>query len=551
MPKADFTILVGQNQTIRMRDGLKPVNLFTPGLESRVAVVISNGRNFSLTHCDTQTDPEFIMREVAELIKRGDFTIDIIAVDDPQNLAQLPAELLQFVEKTYPKVTNSKGKKEVRTIKFDPSFQKGVWVELKEGGGFNLKATTLTELVNLGNDVMATKDMQKITYEQQIAAFFSKSVGKRFPGISYDEGKFFEVDTQIEHDAVQKFLKEARDPKNLMAQCVKLHEMQEASAENLENYTRVLPALLQKYFALIKDAPKPEVEKKAAAAEKSPAKPKRYLLHAAQGETVRFYNKKMFDCDIGTLGIDSCVAVIIRDENGNVSLSHIDATGDLSFIEREVKEFVKGNFTIDVCAIESSSEYAKEVLKHVQKNYPQIKNLRGDSDLIGLNFQNGRETNVVFHRNEEVKIVELDGDRLDAAYNFMDDGTFNQRRADQTVRQFFKYIDKAMPRVINKPDGNPIPYDSSFLQRPEIEEFLKKVKPLMKLKDKSLFRAEIAKLAEKNGDDITQLPHSLNYMEIFPETLQRYFDGVPTTKIAANSAAAHKTKDPDKSATQS
>lgn len=78
---------------------------------------------------------------------------------------------------------------------------------------------------------------------------------------------------------------------------------------------------------------------------KASERPPRTMLIAGQNETVR---KTAAQSGFpATVGLQGCVAVIIADKKGNVSLTHADADTDLSFISREV-EFMDGEFTIDL-----------------------------------------------------------------------------------------------------------------------------------------------------------------------------------------------------------
>lgn len=271
---------------------------------------------------------------------------------------------------------------------------------------------------------------------------------------------------------------------------------------------------------------------------------KKFLLHCAQGETVRFYNnKKMFQCDIGTLGIDSCVVVIIKDKGGNISLTHLDATADLGFIEREIEDFIEGDFTIDVCAIEGDSIYVPSVLEYVKENYPAIKNMRGNQDLRRLkhpvNLQDPSKilpANVVVFRSEdEVKLIQPDGIRIDENYKCLDDGTHNKRVNEQSIRQFFKYLEKTMPRVMNRPDGTPIAYEEGrLLSHPDIVEFLGKVEPILKLEDKEPLYEAIRELAKRNGDTLDCDPNTNNYLTLLPRILERHFEGVVTRPMGSS-----------------
>ncbi|WP_019215949.1 hypothetical protein [Legionella tunisiensis] len=71
----------------------------------------------------------------------------------------------------------------------------------------------------------------------------------------------------------------------------------------------------------------------------------RTMLIAGQNETVR--KNATQNGFPATVGLEGCVAVIIADKKGNVSLTHVDADTDLSFIKKEI-EFMDGEFTIDL-----------------------------------------------------------------------------------------------------------------------------------------------------------------------------------------------------------
>lgn len=61
----------------------------------------------------------------------------------------------------------------------------------------------------------------------------------------------------------------------------------------------------------------------------------RTLILAGQHETIRKYPEE--DLFLGTIGLVNCVAVIIADKEGMVSLTHVDSNTDLSFINDELE----------------------------------------------------------------------------------------------------------------------------------------------------------------------------------------------------------------------
>lgn len=74
-------------------------------------------------------------------------------------------------------------------------------------------------------------------------------------------------------------------------------------------------------------------------------RPSRTMWVAGQNETVRkTATQNGFPA---TVGLEGCVAIIIADNKGNVSITHVDADTDLSFIKNEIA-FIDGEFTIDI-----------------------------------------------------------------------------------------------------------------------------------------------------------------------------------------------------------
>ena len=75
----------------------------------------------------------------------------------------------------------------------------------------------------------------------------------------------------------------------------------------------------------------------------------RKAIVAAQNEIVR---KSIYDLDVSliTVGISTCVGLVIYSDNGMESLAHIDKNTDLSFISLEIESFtsISGIF-ITIC----------------------------------------------------------------------------------------------------------------------------------------------------------------------------------------------------------
>jgi len=80
---------------------------------------------------------------------------------------------------------------------------------------------------------------------------------------------------------------------------------------------------------------------------------------AGQNETVRkTASQTGFPA---TVGLEGCVALIIADKKGNVSITHVDAGTDLSFIKGEVA-FMEGEFTIDLIKKPGKGELDQKIL---------------------------------------------------------------------------------------------------------------------------------------------------------------------------------------------
>ncbi|MCE0721781.1 hypothetical protein [Legionella resiliens] len=90
----------------------------------------------------------------------------------------------------------------------------------------------------------------------------------------------------------------------------------------------------------------------------------RVMWIAGQNETVRkMAAQKGFPA---TVGLEGCVAIIIADKKGNVSLTHVDSDTDLSFIMGEVA-LMDGEFTIDLIKKSGKGELDQKILKALDK----------------------------------------------------------------------------------------------------------------------------------------------------------------------------------------
>ncbi len=97
---------------------------------------------------------------------------------------------------------------------------------------------------------------------------------------------------------------------------------------------------------------------------KSSERESRTMWIAGQNETVRkTATQNGFPA---TIGLEGCVALIIADKKDNVSITHVDADTDLSFIKTEVA-FMDGEFTIDLIKKTDKGELDLKVLSALEK----------------------------------------------------------------------------------------------------------------------------------------------------------------------------------------
>lgn len=90
------------------------------------------------------------------------------------------------------------------------------------------------------------------------------------------------------------------------------------------------------------------------------------LIVVGQNETARV-TAAQEDTFLATLGLFGCVAFIVKDKNGNVSLTHVDRCTNLDFIQEEVAS-MQGPYTIDIVRQEpSQSQLHLKVLAELNK----------------------------------------------------------------------------------------------------------------------------------------------------------------------------------------
>jgi len=117
----------------------------------------------------------------------------------------------------------------------------------------------------------------------------------------------------------------------------------------------------------------------------------RKAIVAAQNEIVR---KSIYDLDVSliTVGISTCVGLVIYSDNGMESLAHIDKNTDLSFISLEIESFtsISGIYIIRRRLLEESynarakkkqKEVPNAIKKYILDNYPEI-----SKEIISMKF---------------------------------------------------------------------------------------------------------------------------------------------------------------------
>lgn len=85
----------------------------------------------------------------------------------------------------------------------------------------------------------------------------------------------------------------------------------------------------------------------------------RTIIVAGQNETVRKKSEQT-EVDLATIGLMSCVAIIIADKHGNASLTHVDDGTDLDFIQTELLA-IPGSTLDIVKSADSTSDLDQKV----------------------------------------------------------------------------------------------------------------------------------------------------------------------------------------------
>lgn len=92
------------------------------------------------------------------------------------------------------------------------------------------------------------------------------------------------------------------------------------------------------------------------------------IIIAAQNETVRKNAATETDVFLATFGLTGCVAVLIMDQQGNQSLTHVDSNTKLDFINKEIALMEKP-YTIDIIKNESiENNISLKVINYLKNN---------------------------------------------------------------------------------------------------------------------------------------------------------------------------------------
>ncbi len=204
------------------------------------------------------------------------------------------------------------------------------------------------------------------------------------------------------------------------------------------------------------------------------------IIICGQNETVR-KSVDQRNIRLCTMGLKSCVAVIITDKSGNISLTHVDGNTDLSFIPKEITEFMKGGYNIDVVAVDGlMGEYvATKVSAYLKESFPTINNSKGN--------QNIRKIKESTDYSRGVMVDDL----VDQSGNFQislkqpvwqDLEEFGDVRASENAQKriyqrqiAFYFLRESMPHLAFA-DDNFIEYEAERTDLPQIQRFLESVK---------------------------------------------------------------------------
>lgn len=275
------------------------------------------------------------------------------------------------------------------------------------------------------------------------------------------------------------------------------------------------------------------------------AQPKKLLMSAGQNQTIRRSFNARDKYDLSTCDISTCVTVILRDEQGNASLTHIDPTADLDFIKREKAEFIKDPFTIDVCAI-PGTKFPEKVMEYVTKNFPDFKNSKGEQNLRKLKRpENKLPTNVLVDLSvpRESALKQPTSAQIDEVYTSLFAPDFGLKQYEQSIRQYFGGHRQMTPPVAIDGNGRPQKY-FSVLAHPEIRDFLSAAREDIKTNNNEALIARCVDLAKTHGNRevFSEDVISTNYSMLLPITLREYFAMVE--KAAPHPAPQHRREQP-------
>jgi hypothetical protein len=372
--------IAGQNETIRRSHDETLVDLATIGITNCVAVIIKDEKgNASLTHVDAHTDLNFINLEAA-LIK-DNYTIYIIK--DESHKGNLVEKIDKFIEENLnDKVRKLFNSKKVIKVDTKSVILRGQAVTKRRISDFyellfnkapNKDNPFRNDKIELGN-----KDIQTRIFEHTITGYL-RPLSRRMPDIVYSNKKwketkeYFTLPDDIRHETEE--LKKYRNDIHMLNKSL-VNLMKKVTQQNFDNgllidkdnlqlmpiteYTQRFSSYLIMYWntqdkiANKADPIAPHTISKLeyfnnstdSLSGENNKNRKRIIKIAAQNETIR---KSLDETNVAlaTLYLINSVAIILQDNLGNASLTHVDSNTDLSFIDDEVK-FMKDPYNIQI-----------------------------------------------------------------------------------------------------------------------------------------------------------------------------------------------------------
>ena len=243
---------------------------------------------------------------------------------------------------------------------------------------------------------------------------------------------------------------------------------------------------------------------------------------------------------ISTFGIHGCAIVVLRDEKGKTSFSHIDhSTNYEEFLEREIS-WMEGKYTISVFAatktedkkIELESRATNNILKYVNSlkdengNSLKITNHKGKQKLVKLKSKpNG--ACLVFERDTEEYKSAKDFDQLRELYNLKCHPDGMRLSHEQAIRQFFvENFEKTLPLIMTEESGDIKEGLCGFrlLTDVTITDFLDKSKKLIDENNDNSLKKLCSKYQKYAPEDMNNVEKTKTYEYALPRILKNFFN---------------------------